>query len=42
MKKITLTLTDVQVQLIKFVTKDAYEDFNSLENRQTENIDSEF
>ncbi|HTF19493.1 MAG TPA: hypothetical protein VK658_15555 [Chryseolinea sp.] len=41
MKKISITLTDVDVQLIKFVAQDAYEDFDFLENRTTENVASE-
>ena len=41
MKKISINLTDVDVQLIKFVSKDEYEDFDFLENRATENVASE-
>ena len=41
MKKISIQLTDVNVELIKFVKKDAYEDFGLLEGRTVENIDSE-
>lgn len=42
MKKISITLPDVEVQLIRFVSKDAYEDFDFLEDRKTENVSSEF
>ncbi|MGC3947691.1 MAG: hypothetical protein QM762_24840 [Chryseolinea sp.] len=42
MKKISITLPDVEVQLIRFVSKDAYEDFNFLDNRKTEVVSSEF
>ena len=41
MKKISITLTDVEVQLIRFVQKDAYEGFDVLENRTTEDVQSE-
>ena len=42
MKKISITLPDVEVKLIKFVSKDAYEDFDCLDHRSTEIVDSEF
>lgn len=42
MKKISITLPDVEVKLIRFVSRDAYEDFDFLDNRTTENVESEF
>lgn len=41
MKKISIQLTDVEVRLIKFVKKDAYEDFGPLEGREVSDIKSE-
>jgi hypothetical protein len=41
MKKVSIRLTDVDVQLIKFVKEDPYQDFDVLENRKTEDIKSE-
>lgn len=41
MKKVSIRLTDVEVELIKFVKEDPYQDFDILENRNTEEIKSE-
>lgn len=42
MKKITIELPDVDVHVIKFVDRDAYESFSGLEGRVVENVNSEF
>jgi hypothetical protein len=41
MKMITLKLTDVDVEIIKFVDHDAYSDFGTSEVRRVDNIVSE-
>ena len=41
MKKVSIRLTNVDVQLIKFVKEDVYEDFDILEDRKTEEVKSE-
>ena len=41
MKMITLKLTDVDVEIIKFVDHDAYSDFGTSEVRRVESIQSE-
>ncbi|MEO5979896.1 MAG: hypothetical protein ABIQ21_22215 [Chryseolinea sp.] len=41
MKKITLTVQDVEVKIIKFVSRDVYEDFGDLDGRNVENVASE-
>lgn len=41
MKKLTVEITDVEVKLLKFFRKDAYESFDDIEGRTVEDVLSE-